>query len=98
MPENENENALIAEYEWLRQLAKVLDGQSNYVDTRLVEIERQLPDAYAFADDETARRRLEESSVCGTSEGDSPIFVGRKSGQSPANDDPDERYVLDERR
>ncbi|MBU4271712.1 MAG: hypothetical protein KKA28_07625 [Planctomycetes bacterium] len=47
----ENEKTLIAEYEWLRQLAKVLDGQSNFVDARLVEIERQLPDSYTFLDD-----------------------------------------------
>ena len=47
----ENENSLIAEYEWLRQLAKVLDGQSHFVDARLIEIERQLPDGYTFPGD-----------------------------------------------
>ena len=49
--ESKNEKALIAEYEWLRQFGKVLDGQSNSVDARLVEIERQLPDDYTFPGD-----------------------------------------------
>ncbi len=51
MGESKNENALIAEYEWLRQFGKVLDGQSNLVEARLVEIERQLPDGYMFTGD-----------------------------------------------
>ena len=46
-----NEKALIAEYEWLRKLAQTLDSQINLVDARLIEIERQLPDSYAFPGD-----------------------------------------------
>lgn len=51
MDESKNENALIAEYEWLRQYQKVLNGQSNLIDARLVEIKRQLPDGYTFPGD-----------------------------------------------
>ncbi|MBU4272497.1 MAG: hypothetical protein KKE86_12980 [Planctomycetes bacterium] len=51
MAENENENALIAEYEWLRKLAQTLDSQASDVDARLIEIERQLPDGYTFPGD-----------------------------------------------
>ena len=45
------QNALVAEYEWLRQYNKALDLEANLVDARLVEIERVLPDDYTFADD-----------------------------------------------
>jgi len=46
----EEEN-LIAEYEKLRRKAHELDVQSNTVDARLVEIEKQLPDHYRFPGD-----------------------------------------------
>jgi hypothetical protein len=42
---------LIAEYERLRRLAHELDVQSETVDARLVEIEKQLPDRYRFPGD-----------------------------------------------
>lgn len=47
----QKQNALVAEYEWLRQFDKALDRQSNQVDARLIEIERALPDNYTFTDD-----------------------------------------------
>ena len=46
-----DEDALIAEYERLRRLAHELDVQSETVDARLVEIEKQLPDRYTFPGD-----------------------------------------------
>jgi hypothetical protein len=42
---------LIAEYERLRKLAHELDVQSNTVDARLVEIEKQLPTRYKYPGD-----------------------------------------------
>jgi len=46
-----DEEKLIAEYERLRRKAHELDVQSNTVDARLVEIEKQLPDHYRFPGD-----------------------------------------------
>ncbi len=46
-----DENALIAEYERLRRKAHELHVQAEYVDRRLVEIERQLPDDYRYSGD-----------------------------------------------
>ena len=46
-----DEKKLIAEYERLRRIAHSLDVQSNTVDARLVEIERQLPDHYKHPGD-----------------------------------------------
>lgn len=49
---NPDERAkLIREYERLRKLAHELDVQSNTVDQRLVELERQLPDRYSYPGD-----------------------------------------------
>ena len=58
MSMNASESALVAEYEWLRQLAIVLESQANYVDKRLVEIELTLPDAYRLPADVVARREM----------------------------------------
>lgn len=47
----EDNESLIAEYEWLRLFTQQLDAQTEHVDRRLVEIERRLPDSYTFSDD-----------------------------------------------
>ena len=62
MSMNASESALVAEYEWLRQLAIVLESQANYVDKRLVEIELILPDAYRLPADVAARREMGDNS------------------------------------
>lgn len=62
MSMNASESALVAEYEWLRQLAIVLESQANYVDKRLVEIELLLPDAYRFPADVVTRRQMGDNS------------------------------------
>lgn len=54
-----DEKALIAEYEWLRRKAHELHVQAEYVDRRLVEIERQLPDEYVFPGDPPLGDQLE---------------------------------------
>ena len=46
-----DEEKLIAEYEALRRKAHELDVQSNTVDARLIELEKQLPDRYTFPGD-----------------------------------------------
>ncbi len=48
-----DENALIAEYERLRRKAHELHVQAEYVDRRLTEIERLLPDEYTYPGDPT---------------------------------------------
>ena len=47
----EDEDALIQEYERLRRKAHELQVQTETVDARLVEIERQLPDHYQYPGD-----------------------------------------------
>ncbi|MBN1588077.1 MAG: hypothetical protein JW888_01020 [Pirellulales bacterium] len=46
-----SEEELIAEYERLRKRLHELDVQAEYIEGRLVQIERQLPDRYVFPDD-----------------------------------------------
>lgn len=46
-----SEEELIAEYERLRKRLHELNVQAEYIDRRLVQIERQLPDRYSFPED-----------------------------------------------
>jgi len=46
-----DEDALIREYERLRRKAHELHVQAEWVDRRLTEIEKQLPDRYTFSGD-----------------------------------------------
>ena len=48
---------LIAEYERLRRRADELQTQADTVDTRLIEIERQLPDDYNYPGDPPLERQ-----------------------------------------
>ena len=47
----ETEESLIAEYERLRRRAHELDVETETVDRRLTEIEKELPDRYTFPGD-----------------------------------------------
>ncbi len=48
-----DEATLIAEYERLRREADELDERSEQIADRLVELERLLPDSYAYPNDPT---------------------------------------------
>ncbi len=39
---------LIADYEWLRRMMRLLEMQTEQVDRQLIELEGVLPDDYAF--------------------------------------------------
>jgi len=39
---------LIADYEWLRRMMRLLEMQTEQVDRQLIELEGLLPDDYAF--------------------------------------------------
>ena len=41
-------NRLIADYEWLRRMMRLLEMQTEQVDRQLIELEGLLPDDYAF--------------------------------------------------
>jgi len=51
MNKKKDEKALIAEYERLRRRAHELDVETQTVDRRLTEIEKELPDRYTFPGD-----------------------------------------------
>ncbi len=51
MNKKKDEENLIAEYERLRRRAHELDVETETVDRRLIEIEKELPDHYTFPGD-----------------------------------------------
>jgi hypothetical protein len=42
---------LIADYEWLRRMATVLEMETDQIDQRIIELERLLPDDYHYPGD-----------------------------------------------